>query len=73
MPNPKRRHTRRRRDTRRSANWKIKSQNTSNCPQCGAKKLPHRICKSCGFYNGELIMPRKESKDKKQKSEENEQ
>ena len=62
MPNPKRKHTRMRRDMRRSANWKISAMNSSACPQCGAPRIPHHICPSCGFYNGELIIPKKEKK-----------
>ena len=23
----------------------------STCPQCGAVKLPHRVCGNCGYYN----------------------
>jgi len=34
----------------------------SVCPQCGAMHLPHRVCPSCGFYNGKLEVPRKEKK-----------
>jgi len=60
MPCPKRRHTRMRSRMREAANWKIFPQNSSNCPQCGNSKLPHRICNSCGFYNGELIIAKKE-------------
>ena len=62
MPNPKRKHTRMRRDMRRSANWRVSALNTSGCPQCGAPRIPHHICPSCGFYNGELIIPKKEKK-----------
>jgi large subunit ribosomal protein L32 len=60
MPNPKRKHTPSRRDSRRAQNWKVEAQNVSSCPQCGAARLPHHICPSCGFYNGELVMPKKE-------------
>ena len=64
MPNPKRKHTPSRRDSRRASNWVVKSGNSSKCPQCSAAKMPHRICPSCGFYNGELITPKKEKKKK---------
>lgn len=36
----------------RRANWKLNSPSISECPQCHAKKLPHRVCKSCGYYKG---------------------
>ena len=29
-----------------------------DCPQCGEKKRPHRVCTSCGYYKGkEIIEP----------------
>jgi large subunit ribosomal protein L32 len=62
MPNPKRKHTRSRRDSRRSNNSKLEAGSVSKCPQCGAAKQPHRICKACGFYNGTLVVPKKEKK-----------
>jgi len=55
MPNPKSRHTRARRDKRR-ANWKIELSGLSVCPQCQEPKLPHRVCMSCGTYNGKKIL-----------------
>lgn len=62
MPNPKRKHTPSRRDSRRAANWTVQALNSSKCSHCGAPKLPHQVCKACGFYNGELISPKKEKK-----------
>lgn len=53
-----------RRDMRR-ANWKIAAQNTGKCPGCGEPKLPHRVCGACGFYNGELVVIKKEKKKEK--------
>jgi len=55
MPNPKSRHTRTRRDKRR-ANWKLELSGLSVCPQCQEPKLPHRVCMSCGSYNGKKIL-----------------
>mgnify|MGYP000199323565 CR=1 FL=1 len=26
------------------------------CPQCGAARLPHRMCKECGYYNGREVV-----------------
>ena len=62
MPNPKRKHTPSRRDSRRASNFKATMPNANKCPQCSAPKLPHRVCRACGFYDGELIVPRKEKK-----------
>ena len=48
MPNPKRRHTRARRDRRR-AHDALDTMSSSTCPNCGVAKMPPRVCPSCGF------------------------
>ncbi|OEG69458.1 50S ribosomal protein L32 [Candidatus Endomicrobiellum trichonymphae] len=65
MPNPKRKHTPHRRDCRRSANSKLDTPNTGKCSNCGAAKLPHRVCPECGFYNGGLVVPKKAKRSAK--------
>ena len=60
MPNPKHRHTKTRRNTRR-AHDSLTTPNLSACPQCQQPKLPHRVCLHCGFYKGvEVIQPHEE-------------
>lgn len=61
MPNPKKRHSKSRQGNRR-AKWFLmeKLLCLNICPQCSQPKLPHRVCLNCGFYNGELILPKKE-------------
>jgi len=49
MPNPKRRHSKARRDKRR-AHDALDAPAKSECPRCRAAKLPHRVCPSCGYY-----------------------
>ncbi|MBQ9936979.1 MAG: 50S ribosomal protein L32 [Oscillospiraceae bacterium] len=56
MAVPKRRVSKARRDKRRSNVWKLTAPAFSTCPQCGALKLPHRVCKSCGYYKGKEII-----------------
>ena len=73
MPNPKRKHTPHRRDSRRSANSKIEALNSNICSNCGAPKMPHRVCPSCGFYDGKLIVPKKAKKAKKQEQPSNQE
>ena len=51
MPNPKRRHSSARRDRRRTHDSRD-TMSSSTCPNCGAAKMPHRVCPSCGFYRG---------------------
>jgi len=55
MANPTSRHAKARRDRRR-ANWKIQLNTLSVCPECQEPKLPHRVCMSCGSYNGKKIL-----------------
>jgi large subunit ribosomal protein L32 len=64
MPNPKRKHSPHRRDCRRSANSKITAENSNKCSNCGAPKMPHRVCPECGFYNGNLLFLKKLKKQK---------
>ena len=64
MPNPKRKHTRSRRDSRRSANWKLELGSPSKCPNCGAMRRPHNICHVCGFYKDRVIAPVKKKEEK---------
>jgi large subunit ribosomal protein L32 len=59
VPNPKRKHTPHRRDCRRSANSKLYAANSSKCSNCSVAKLPHKVCLTCGFYNGRLVLPKK--------------
>jgi large subunit ribosomal protein L32 len=55
MPNPKRRHSKARRDKRR-AHDALPPPPLSSCPNCGEVKLPHRACPSCGQYRGRQII-----------------
>jgi large subunit ribosomal protein L32 len=55
MPNPKRRHSKARRDRRR-AHDALGRPATSVCPNCGEAKMPHRACPSCGEYRGREVV-----------------
>ncbi|MGQ0644387.1 MAG: 50S ribosomal protein L32 [Elusimicrobiota bacterium] len=66
MPNPKKKHTPMRRDMRRSQNWRLEMGSLSKCPQCGAARPPHVVCRACGHYGAELILPPKAKKEKKE-------
>lgn len=68
MPNPKRRHSKSRRDKRRT-HWKLEDVNSAKCQQCGENVLPHRACSNCGFYKGETVLILKQ-KTKKNETEE---
>ncbi len=51
MPNPVKRHSKTRRNTRRAHDF-LTPDNLSVCPQCNQPKLPHRVCPTCGIYRG---------------------
>lgn len=55
MPNPTRRHSKTRRDKRRT-HYKAVASTVSVCPNCGAAKMAHRACPECGYYNGRKII-----------------
>ena len=63
MAVPKRKTSKARRDQRR-ANWKISAPALVECPQCHAKKLAHRVCRSCGYYDGTQVVAMGEEEKK---------
>jgi large subunit ribosomal protein L32 len=56
MAVPKRKVSRARRDKRRSNVWKLEAPSLSKCTQCGAWKMPHRVCPACGYYKGRAVV-----------------
>jgi large subunit ribosomal protein L32 len=56
MPVPKRKLTRSRTRSRRSANRKLGAPAHSLCPNCGASRLPHTVCSNCGWYRGRPVI-----------------
>lgn len=55
MPNPKRRHSKRRTSNRR-AHDHLQPMSLAECPNCHEKKLPHRACPHCGYYKGREVI-----------------
>lgn len=62
MAVPKRKTSKARRDKRRSAHWKLSAPNLITCPKCGAFRLPHRVCKACGNYDGRSVIKVEDNK-----------
>lgn len=57
MANPKRRHSKARKNKRR-AHDALAKVGVSVCTNCHETKLPHRVCPHCGQYKGrEVITP----------------
>jgi large subunit ribosomal protein L32 len=64
MPQPKKKTSKSKRDSR-SAHWlKLEMPNLFKCPQCGSAVLAHRVCPDCGTYKGRQVLPLKEPKSK---------
>ncbi len=51
MAVPKRKTSKTRKNWRRSHDA-LTAPGRANCPQCGASRLPHRVCAECGHYRG---------------------
>ena len=56
MAFPKGKVSKARKNTRRSAHWKLSIPGIVKCPKCGKMKLAHHVCKSCGYYDGEQVI-----------------
>lgn len=52
---PKKKISKSRRGMRRSQSH-IKLPQLSTCPQCRAVKITHRVCPTCGTYNGHQVL-----------------
>ena len=42
----------------RRMHWKAKAATLVECPQCHQLRRPHRVCATCGYYDGrEVVKP----------------
>ena len=62
MAVPKRKWSKARTRRGHSANWKLTVPNLVECPQCHTLKMPHKVCKSCGYYAGREVVAQAEAK-----------
>ncbi len=72
MPAPKQRHTKSRRNKRRS-HLALTPENFSLCPKCKNPILPHHACQNCGYYKGREVidvLAKLEKRERKQKEKE---
>ncbi|MDR0819370.1 MAG: 50S ribosomal protein L32 [Oscillospiraceae bacterium] len=56
MAVPKSKVSKSRRDKRRNSHWKLTPPTLVECDKCGEYRLPHRVCTSCGTYNGKQVL-----------------
>ncbi len=52
MPVPKKKTSKAKTRSRRAAAWTLDVPSRSLCPRCGSAKLPHVVCRACGWYAG---------------------
>ncbi|HOF99996.1 MAG TPA: 50S ribosomal protein L32 [Clostridia bacterium] len=64
MAVPKKRTSKARKHSRRSSVWKLALPGIVECPQCHEPKLAHRVCKSCGYYDGKQVVKTEDEKKK---------
>lgn len=55
VPQPKRKHSKGRRDRRRSQDTLV-AINLVQCSNCGEMRPPHTVCPNCGHYQGREIL-----------------
>ena len=53
---PKRKPSHSRQRMRRAYNSVLKLPQLTPCPQCDAPGISHRVCPSCGYYNGRKVL-----------------
>lgn len=53
VPKQKQSHSR---TNKRRSQHKISPPALRACPRCGAPRLPHRVCASCGTYAGREVV-----------------
>lgn len=46
----------------RRTHWRAHLVPATACPQCHEFRLPHRVCPSCGYYNGMAVVETGEKK-----------
>lgn len=56
MAVPKRKTSKQRTRKRRASSYRLNKPTVVLCSNCNEPTLPHRICKSCGYYDGKQVI-----------------
>jgi len=59
MANPKRRHSKQRRNKRRT-HYKATAPTLGKCQHCGSTIQWHRVCPYCGYYRNRPVLAKAE-------------
>ncbi len=57
---PKKKRTRHRIGNRRTG-YRMAVPQIGTCPHCPSPKRPHRVCDTCGYYNGREVIVKEEA------------
>jgi large subunit ribosomal protein L32 len=60
MAVPARKTSKAKKNKRRSSVWKMSAPTLVKCSNCGAYTVAHRVCGSCGYYNGKEVINKDE-------------
>ena len=63
MAQPKNKKSYARTHTRKAQNMKLDVRSEAACSKCGAPRLPHRVCPSCGWYKDRQVLEFKAEKE----------
>ncbi len=67
MPVPKRKTSKSKRDKRRTHD-KLTPVNIVECSRCHSKKIAHRVCLNCGYYDNVKVLKTDEKEKKASKA-----
>lgn len=56
MAVPKKKTSKAKTRSRRASAWQVTAPARSLCSNCANAKLPHRVCPTCGWYNGRRVV-----------------
>ncbi len=56
MAVPKRKTSKQRKNKRRASSYRFNKPTVTLCPNCSEPKLPHRVCRACGYYDGKQVI-----------------
>ncbi|WBW50345.1 50S ribosomal protein L32 [Peptoniphilus equinus] len=56
MAVPKRKTSKQRKNKRRASSYRLNKTTVIECPNCHEAMQPHRVCPSCGYYNGKEVV-----------------